>query len=90
MFNLFAFIQDVAASQGQFAPYAADVIVLAAMGWVLKTTRDVAWTLKRLEQYLFGINNSGGQDKKVTKLREDVDYLLERRVGPADRRQEER
>lgn len=83
-----ALVQDATLPQG-YAPYAASAVVLTALGWVLKTTRDVAATLQRIEQYLFGIKGSNGLDSKVTTIRQDVDYLLERRVGPADRRQVE-
>lgn len=87
MHNLFALIQEAVVQQGSYLPYAAGVIVISALGWVLKTTRDVAATLQRIEQYLFGIQGSNGLDSKVTQIKEDVDFLLERRVGPADRRQ---
>ncbi len=89
MFHLtyLALLQDATLSQG-YAPYIAGTIVLSAVGWVLKTTRDVARTLERIEQYLFGIKGSNGLDSKVTKIQEDVDYLLERRVGPDDRRRQ--
>jgi hypothetical protein len=89
MFNLYAIVQDVATSQARFAPYAADIIVLAAMGWVLKTTRDVAHTLARISQYLFGYDGKDGIDSEIRSLRADVDDLLrasERRIGEADRR----
>lgn len=79
-----AIAQDPQASG--LIPYGAGLIVVGTMGWVIKTTREVAATLTRLDQYLFGLKGTNGLDSKVKRIEADVDFLLERRVAPADRR----
>lgn len=81
MFAVYFFAQSAIAIVGgsdlsRVVLYAAGLIVVGVMGWVVKVTRDVSRAITRLTDYLFGFTGDNGLNSQVTRLRDDVDDLM--------------
>ena len=66
--------------------YAAGLIVVGLIGWMVKVTRDVSKAVTRLTDYLFGFKGDNGLNSEVKQLRKDVDRLLDRGNAPSESR----
>lgn len=83
MFTLLVMLQSVTTLQSsadlaQIILGAASLIVVGAMAWVIKVTRDVKIAITRLTDCLFGYTGTNGLNADVTRLRADVNELLRR------------
>jgi hypothetical protein len=75
-------------SFSQLVLYAAGVIIVGTMGWVIRVTGRVEKAVTRLTDCIFGYTGESGLNKDVDMLRDDVDMLLERRGGNIRRRED--